>query len=230
MEGSSDDALPPRYAAGLRVPNMLQASPQQTGEVYKLHIPLVFSVLPKWMQKWMLRFQFFAMLGLLPSWQPRFLILLGRFLYKFSSRSNPHAPPKGRPLPVESADFHSIAEADFTFDVNSVSLENRPPGFRHVIVCSTLRKTHYYAVATLEDARAWIQSLQQAREEAIKRSMGHAPEGSYPTKWSYFDSLGENLLKSKERIEQRMRDGEKRELEMTSMGIGGPASPAGIYS
>mmetsp|Transcript_11208 Transcript_11208/g.14749 ORF Transcript_11208/g.14749 Transcript_11208/m.14749 type:complete len:252 (+) Transcript_11208:109-864(+) len=231
MEGYQiDDQLASRYAAGLRVPSMLKASPQHAGDVHKLHIPLLFYVLPKFIQQWMLKFKFFSFLGLLPSWEPRFLIVLGRFVYKFSNRHDVKAPPKGRPVPMDSADFFNLPESDITYDQNAAALMDRPVGSQHVLVFSTLRKTHYYAVPSKVDAVLWLNTLQQAKQEAIKRSMGHCPPGSYPATWSLFDNLGDNLVKSKERIEKRLQEGEQRELEMTSMGIGGPPGvSSGIY-
>ena len=75
---------------------------------------------------------------------------------------------------------------------------------------------------------AWVNSLRQARQEAVTRSMGHAPADSYRKAWSYFDGLGKNLVKSKERIRRKMEEQGMREMEMSSLSPGG-GLPRGIY-
>lgn len=220
---NEEEAVAPQYAAGLRIPNMLKASPQHTGEVYKLHIPLIFSVFPRFVQQWMMKMKFLSLLGLLPTWESRFLILLGRFLYKFTDRHNPKAPPKGRPVAVDLADFYQLEEDNLMFEEIATALQERPLGFRHVFVVSTWRKRHFFVAPTREDATTWVHSLTQARQEAIQRSMGHAPRDSCPPSWNQFDNLGNNLVKTKERIEQKLREANLQEFEMTGLGTGGPA-------
>merc|ERR1712232_244376 len=100
-----------------------------------------------------------------------------------------------------------------------MALSSLPPQYQSVFSVSTLRRTHYYAVANDEEAQTWVRSLNQARQESVTRSMGHS-QVPYPKSWELFDSLGKNLVRSKERIKAKLADHNLRELEMT--GFGGP--------
>ncbi|KAL7568116.1 hypothetical protein ACA910_019513 [Epithemia clementina (nom. ined.)] len=148
--------LPPQYAAGLRVANLMQpqASAQHFGTVYKLHLPVAFVWLPQLVQLWLLQhivivpnkrkhtgaaatttvppsssrpvqqssssssssfawwqrlLHFLLASWLLPYWNSRFLILVGRYLYKFTSDQDQEAP-KGRPIALEGATFYSLKQ------------------------------------------------------------------------------------------------------------------------
>lgn len=155
-----------------------------------------------------------------PHWQSRYLILLGSYLYKFANETG--TEPKGSPLHIETLDAHLV---DSDFDLG-IAVHSLPPGYTTVIAVTTLRKKYFYACASHEDAIAWINSLREARHEAVTRYMGHANTDSYPSKWAYFDSLGRSLAQSKDRIRRRME--ESREMEMSSLTEGGPA-PRGYY-
>mmetsp|Transcript_18624 Transcript_18624/g.50911 ORF Transcript_18624/g.50911 Transcript_18624/m.50911 type:complete len:355 (+) Transcript_18624:94-1158(+) len=121
QNNNNNNDLPSRYAAGLRRSNLLRASPSQTGVVHKLKLPLLFAVLPFAWQAWLLRqttssrsrspwsscWQWWLR-GLLPCWQPRLLIVVGSYLYKFVdddkqlNHNKTNDGPKGRPIPLEA--------------------------------------------------------------------------------------------------------------------------------
>lgn len=218
----------PRLAgSGLSAPRMLTASPQEHGYVLKLHVSPFFMLLPRFLQKliskiWLLKW--FA-----PKWERRYLILLGSYLYKFTDTYS--TTPKGSPIQIDAVNVNLIGStSDISFDDQGVAeaLQSLPRGCDAVFVVSTLRKRHYYATSDRDQALTWVNSLRQARQEAITRSMGHAPSDSYPTSWIYYDSLGKSLLRSKNRIRAKLEERNLRELEMSSIG-GGGSFPRGYY-
>lgn len=221
-----DEFLSSRSGAGLSAPVMMRGSPSQSGTALKLHIPLLFSVLPTFLQSLV------SSIGLLrcfaPAWKERFLIQIGSFLYKFSHEKA--TTPKGSPFAIDSVDVQLIdlAVKDGDYDGAEFAIRKLPSGFKGVFVVSSWRKKHYYAVPTREEASVWVNSLREGRQEAIARSMGHANHVPYPKSWSYFDTLAKTFLKSKDRIKARMEESSMREMEMSSMGEGGPM-PKGYY-
>jgi hypothetical protein len=104
-------------------------------------------------------------------------------------------------------------------DVGATTL---PPGFGAMFSISTLRRKQYYAVTDAEEALLWVRSVQEAKQESIKRNMGHAANVPYPASWSYFDSLGKSLVSSKARIRQRLEESGLREMEMSNFAEVGP--------
>jgi hypothetical protein len=217
----------PAMGAGLSVPQMLHALPQHHGLVMKLHVSPLFSFLPLFLQKLIARMWCFSFLK--PKWESRYLILLGSFLYKFTDNavSNPKITPKGSPVPVETIDVEIIEPSLLLARGGeqhpmAVALQHLPPGCTYVFSVARLRKTHYYAAADRDQATTWVNSLLEARQEAITRSMGHAPDASFPKAWTYFDNLGRNLMKRKDRIRDRIEEGNLREMEMSNLVEGGP--------
>jgi hypothetical protein len=201
-----------RSGAGLSAKSMMDASPQQHGVVLKLHAPILFSILPDFLKKLILSFSFLSFLA--PAWKQRYLILCGSYLYKFNNQSSP--VPKGSPFQLKSLDVDITTRQEFP------ELAQLPPGYSSVFCISTLRRKHYYAVADNDEALTWVRSLQEARQEAITRNMGHANHVPYPKSWDYFDSLAKNLIKSKERIKEKMEGSRMKELEMTNFTEGSP--------
>jgi hypothetical protein len=208
---------------------MLQASPQHYEYVMKLRIPALFSILPSFLRRMICHFSCLSFLA--PKWERRFLILLGGYVYKFQKDNDPTADPKGSPLAISTVDINLLDIASLTSRNAQAAVAvcaSPPPGCQGAFVLSTLRKKQYYATVSAEDAETWVTSLRQARDEAIKRQMGHAPHHSYPPKWTYFDRLGKSLVNRKDRIRQRLEDNCVRELEMSNLTEGGPA-PRGYY-
>jgi hypothetical protein len=203
---------------GLSAKILMDASPQQHGIVLKLHVPLLYNLIPVCLQRILLAFQFLSFL--LPSWKRRYLILCGSFLYKFKDQSS--KIPKGAPFEVATATSEIVAKED------SPHIGSLPPGFDAIVSVSTLRRNHYYAVRDKEEALLWIRSMQESKQETITRNMGHAFHVPYPNSWKYFDSLAKSLVKSKERIKERLESSSLREMEMTNFTEGGPL-PRGYY-
>ena len=216
MEGSTSTTRRrrdvPEAGTGLNAKQMIDSAPQQHGAVLKLHIPIFYSILPQFLKNIILSFKFFSFLA--PSWKQRYLILCGSYLYKFKDEKS--EVPKGEPFDVETLAV-STSDNEMLGEFSSV-----PSNFTSVFSVSTLRRKHYYAVADTEEAMMWIRSLQQARQETITRNMGHASNVPYPKSWSYFDSLGKGLIKSKERVKEKLQDYRMREMEMTNFAEAGP--------
>lgn len=212
-------------AAALSVPIMMQASPQHYDYVMKLRVPLFFSILPRFLQKIICRFSILSFLA--PSWERRFVILLGSYLYKFRNDSDPRAEPKGTPLEIDSLDINLLDVDHIREEEAAVAFSLLPPpGCSGGFMVSNLRKKHFFACATSQDAATWVNSLRQARDEAVKRRMGHAPMDSYPVEWTRYDRLGKILVDRKERIRRRMEESNLRELEMSNISEGANAPRA----
>jgi hypothetical protein len=203
-----------RSGAGLSAKAMMDASPQQHGVVLKLHSPILFSILPDFVKKLILSFSCLSFLA--PAWKQRYLILCGSYIFKFNNKSSP--VPKGSPFQVKNLDVDIATGQEFP------ELAKLPPGYSSVFCISTLRRKHYYAVADKDEALTWVRSLQETRQESITRNMGHANHVPYPKSWDYFDSLAKNLVKSKERIKEKMEGSRMRELEMTNFTEANPMS------
>jgi hypothetical protein len=220
----------PSAGVGLTVPQMLKASPQQHGLVMKLHISPLYNFFPLFLQRLIARIWCLSFLA--PKWESRYLILLGSFLYKFTDKTSSKSKdtPKGSPVPIETVDVEIIERSSLAREHHpmAMALQKLPPGYQCVFSVSRLHKTHYYAATNREQATEWLNSLREARQEAITRRMGHAPDASFPKAWTNFDNLGRNLMKSKDRIRASIEENSRRELEMSNLMEGGPM-PRGYH-
>jgi hypothetical protein len=221
MNNNDDDAILRQMGAGLSSNAMISASPSQHGAVYKLQVPVLFSILPEFLQRLICSWSCLAFLA--PKWKERYLIQIGNYLYRFKDSKS--STPKGAPVPLEQADVRLMCSSSHEDGVEFVAL---PTSVQACFVVSTVRKKQYYGVSSKEEAMTWVKSMEDGRQEATRRSMGHTRNVPYPKSWEYFDNLGKNLLKSKERIKTKMDEIEMREMEMTNFGEGGPA-PRGYY-
>jgi hypothetical protein len=212
------DSFVREAGAGLSAKSMIATSPQQHGVVLKLHVPVLYTILPEFLQRIILSWSFLSFMA--PAWKQRYLILCGSFLYKFKDQAT--NVPKGAPFEVDNLNVDKLGNASFP------ELGVLPPGFTAVFSVSTLRRKHYYAVADNDEGMLWVRSLQEAKQETITRNMGHSSSMPYPKSWSYFDSLGRNLVKSKERIRDRLDESRLREMEMTDFSEAGPL-PRGYH-
>jgi len=213
------DPLTP--GAGLSAKAMIDAAPQHHGSVQKLHIPVLYSMLPSVIQRWILTSSCFKSFG--PSWKRRYLILCGSYLYKFKEPSS--TTPKGSPFNVETLTTDVLRTPGR--DLHFSEIGSLPAGYTSIFVVSTLRRRHYYAVSDTEESLLWVRSLDDARQEAITRNMGHASNVPYPASWKHFDSLGKGLVKSKDRIKERMEMSGMDGMEMTGFSDG--QIPRGYY-
>lgn len=207
---------------------LLEASPQQHGLVQKLHVPLFYNILPRFMQKCLASVPMLEWC-ICPRWEARYLVLLGSYLYKFEddgSKRGAPSHPKGSPLDLSSIEAYTVDND--TLKNLSLNSDRRPLEAGTVFCVSTFRKQYYYCVSDHEQATVWVNSILEARQEAIKRSMGHAQKDSYPKAWEYYDQLGRNLKNQKERIRIRVERKEFQELEMSQLTEGAPFS-AGYF-
>lgn len=131
---------------GLNAKQMIDSAPQQHGTVLKLHIPILYSILPQFIKNIILSFSFLSkFLG--PSWKQRYLILCGSYLYKFNDETSP--VPKGAPFDVETlAAATSTTTGGGDDEVQLSEFASIPPGYTAIFTVSTLRRKHYYAVSS----------------------------------------------------------------------------------
>ena len=215
-----NDVLTTRTGAGLSANALIAASPSHHGSVYKLQVPLLFSVLPSLLQRIICSYA--ALRSLAPQWKERYLIQIGNYLYRFKSPTS--STPKGAPVPLEKLDVRIMSSTT----EDGVEYVATPPSVGAVVVVSTYRKNQYYGVATKDEAMTWVHSIEEGQQEATRRYMGHTKDVPYPKSWQYFDNLGKNLLKSKERIQTKIAESEVREMDITSFGESG-GLPRGYY-
>jgi hypothetical protein len=224
----------PEYNPSLTVQSMQKSSPQHMGDVRKLHVSMMYLLLPRWMQRWI--WKLWCLSFLRPSWEPRYLILLGSYLYKFKKGHGGdwmRQPPTGSPVPLDHAHVHLVdasASRSSPEDAVIVALQKWSglDAGTSVFCISTLRKKYYYACLNQDDAVVWINTLREARQEAMTRTMGHATKDSFPSSWTHYDNIGASLLRRKERIRTRLQESNLRELEMSNLMEGGPI-PRGYY-
>jgi len=218
---TSDEMDPFTPGAGLSAKGMIDAAPQHHGSVQKLHIPLLYSILPSIIQRIILSWS--CLKSFAPSWKERHMILCGAYLYKFKDASS--TIPKGSPFDIKTLTTDILRASDR--DKNFSELGNIPAGYTSIFTVSTLQRRHYYAVSDTEEAMLWVRSLHEARQEGITRNMGHASNVPYPSSWRHFDSLGKGLVKSKDRIKERMEKSGIEHMEMTPFPEG--QIPRGYY-
>jgi hypothetical protein len=198
--------------AGLSANALVDSDPQYHGVVLKLHVPILYSILPEFIQGIILSWSFLSFLA--PSWKQRHLILCGSYLYKFTDRTS--KTPKGCPFRVDGLNVDLLSTGDIP-EIGSL-----PAGYTEIFTVFTLRRRQHFAVADKEEAMLWIRSLQEAKQATITRNMGHASNMPYPAQWKYFDSLGKSLVSSKERIRQKLEQSRLHEMEITDFSGAGP--------
>lgn len=223
-----------RKNKGLTVQSLERASPQHTGSVQKLRIPFLYSTLPQFLQRIVMKVWCFSFLR--PVWQSRYLILLGSYLYKFKcddGRNLLNEQPNGAPVRLDHMNVYLVAtnsgydDYDALIAQNLLNQNTRDDG--SCIFCIvTFRKKYYYACSDHEEALLWVNTLREACQESVKRTMGHAAKDSFPSNWKYYDALGEDLVNRKDRIRTRLQQSNLRELEMSNFTEGGPL-PRGYY-
>jgi PH domain len=211
------NAFPMNPGSGLSAKPLIEASPQHHSTVLKLHVPLLYSILPDLVKRLILSWSFLSFLA--PSWKKRYLILCGSYLYKFSNQGA--SRPKGSLFTVETTNAEMAGNQSFP------EICKLPPGYTGMFCVSTLRRKHFYAVLDRDEAMIWVRSISEARQSSITRNMGHSQHMPYPKEWAHFDSLGKDLVKSSERIQERMEASRIREVEMSS--ITGGSIPSGFY-
>lgn len=201
---------------------LLAASPIHSSTVMKIHIPAIYTILPATIQWVLMRF---CPKNWTPRWKQRFLIAVGEYIYRFKDEND--SSPKGSPIPVILADVRVLSKNNVDDDYNDngplfhIVLEMLPEGFEAVFEISSLGKTQYFAVENREEANIWVNTLQQMRQDAISRSMGHTHGNPYPTKWKALDASAKRLKEKKTRIKTKLEEMNRKEQEMQRLGGGG---------
>ena len=219
---------------GLKVQSMERASPQHTGRVRKLRIPFLYSMLPQFLKQVVLKVWCFTFLR--PIWQSRYLMVLGSYLYKFKDddgRNLLNQQPNGSPIRLDQMNVYLVTTRSAYDDQDAqiaLSLLNKTANDdASCIFCvATFRKRYYYACSNHEEALLWVNTLREACQECVTRTMGHALQDSFPRYWKYYDALGDDLVNHKDRIRTRLIQSNLRELEMNNFTEGGPL-PRGYY-
>jgi hypothetical protein len=123
-------------------------------------------------------------------------------------------------VPVATASARIVSDRDIADHVRDdlPALEILPGGFSALFEVSSAGKTQYFAVETAEEAKIWVNSLRQMRQDAITRGMGHSDGVPYPRLWESFDASARRLGERKSRIKGRLESIERREMEMQTMG------------
>jgi hypothetical protein len=223
-----------RKNTGLTVQSMERASPQHTGSVQKLWVPLLYTLLPTFLQTIVLKVWCFRFLR--PRWQSRYLVVLGSYLYKFKDDAGRNLllqQPNGAPVRLDQMNVYLVTtRSDHDDQEALVALHLMNKSARDDDSCifcvSTFRKKYYYVCSSHEEALIWVNTLREASQECVTRTMGHAIKDSFPQNWKYYDTLGEDLVNRKDRIRNRLQQSNLRELEMSSLAEGGPI-PRGYY-
>lgn len=133
-------------------------------------------------------------------WQPRFFVIVGRFLYRFASAESDR--PKGAPLALEGMDVRALED------------EALPYAF----LVSTLSKAVVVAAESADARAAWMHELRKAKQRAIKEGLGHAVEKKEHVA---LNKIGSKLMQRK--WERRAGDGDvpAAMVEMRALGAGG---------
>lgn len=208
-----DPVMTPKYAESqLSAPALLAASPIHASPAMKLHVPVLYDVLPATLQWCLARC---GPASWRPQWKRRYLVALGEYLYRFTDGEG--ATPKGAPLPVATTESHIASQDDDDYAASGV-FDALPEGCAAVFVVASIGKTQYFAVESREEARVWVDSLRQMRQSAITREMGHANDVPYPKQWTTFDAAARRLKDQKTRIKQKLEAMDRKEQEMVSMG------------
>lgn len=121
---------------GISCPELLELNPTKFGHAYKKNSSLLAYFFPCWF----------------PPYKPRFLVLIGNFLYRYSSEHSDSV--KGVPIPIDGVTVKSLGECSFEV--------------------ATIRKTYTIKVSSADEVAQWVDAIRQRKLAAIKESMGHA--------------------------------------------------------
>jgi len=204
-----------------------KANPSQQGQVFKLHTPLLYSVIPACLVRILTRLLRYSNYTshLAPTWKQRNLVMLGNYIYRFNCISSKSI--NGSPIPLDEISVKLVSRRDKEY----AHLDDLPPCYNAVFAISSITKTRFYAVSSEEEASTWVNSIRQGHQECIKRKMGHSEHVPYPKAWRHIDMVGENVLQRNNRIKKIMKRHEVRDIELRSLdsGSGGPLS-MGVFS
>ena len=119
----------------LTTDNLLRQSPLKFGYLLKKNNSILARVFP----------------CLFSRWKSRYFILIGNFLYRFSSdQSN---QPKGAPIPLDSVRVNIIDDS--------------------CIELTMIRKVYVIRADTAKEATEWVKAIHERKYTAVKETMGH---------------------------------------------------------
>lgn len=226
--GDADAPFGAAGGRGLSAQVLLNSSPAQDGIVLKLHVPALYPFVPSCLQR-ILSSRWLRVLNMYPRWTERHLVLIGKYLYRFTDDNA--TQPKGAPVPVEAINVHVCERGGEAEDDDMEFIwDYLPPGCDSIFTVSTFGKTQYFAVTNREESSTWVNSLREARQSEITRSMGHASNMPYPAAWKYIDSLGTSLVKSKDRVRKKLAETNMKQMDVSAFGgdVAGPL-PRGYF-
>ena len=121
---------------------LLQRAPAKSGEAKKASNSILVTLLPCWFDPW----------------QSRFLVLAGRYLFRFKTADS--EVPKGAPIDLESASIE-LATDD-----------------RCVFTLTSLQKTYKFTVSDPETCLSWVKAVRARQAAGVREDMGHAKQSS----------------------------------------------------
>lgn len=89
-------------------------------------------------------------------WKKRYFILIGNFLFRFTSEEG--TKPKGVPLPLDAC---SVSLSDFDTDENC-------------FLVKTTRKMYVLQATSKILAKEWIQAINKRKAAAVRENLGHS--------------------------------------------------------
>jgi hypothetical protein len=220
----------------LAASTLLQSNPTHSGQVYKLNIPFYYTLLPLWFQGFLRYIPFSETLGLVPSWKKRYLIQIGKYIYRYQTNgingTENKMKLKGTPMAIDTIQCQRNQNTSLGIQSNShdeiISFARDVPSSCHGFFSITSNgDTRYYAVSTPEEATVWINSMREGRQSCIERNLGH-DKRPYPESWRYIDTMGEDKYKRKNRIKDKLDRNKMKELEMMEF-IGGAGMRTGHF-
>lgn len=225
------------FSTKLSTSTLLKSSPSHFGPVRKLKIPLLYTLLPPFLQTILQKIIPCSISWLTPTWNDRFLILVGTHLYRFTNGKSSKC--KGCPLPLDTMDVELVPHSTFDQYLYSHD-EDMATYLKHVPPncggCFAIRSSNgerrYYATKSLEEAQTWVNSIRERQQEERTRQMGHS-KIPYPKEWDYCNLLGEAYVQRNRRIKDYLREKRlNKEMEMVELNAGGmmgSVMPSGYY-
>lgn len=98
-------------------------------------------------------------------WKPRYFVVLGGYLYRYSSY--PQGKAKGFPIPLDACTIRVLEEGDVTLDPG----DEYPSCFE----VSMIRKQYIFKASSSTECREWVSALKARKLQSIKEGLGHAP-------------------------------------------------------
>lgn len=109
---------------------------------------------------------------LFPRWKKRYFILVGNYLFRYSSESG--ESPKGVPIPLDSVVVRQ-SELENCFEV------------------AMIRKVYTMRAASADECRSWMKAINDRKGGAIREHLGHVATS---TTMKTINKAGASLFKS----------------------------------